>query len=239
MVIDGNGLIAASFNGCNSEDAYVFARGVSNSATQAEGDYQRELSLLNDAIEKCLSSSSRLVYFSSGGAIYGETNSVRHENMRLEPTSRYGKHKLECENLIVTSGVDHLIARLPNVVGCGGNSSQLFPYLVNAVKRGKIIIFEKSMRDLIDVDDLSSIVIRLLRKTSNNMILNIVSGVSVSADELVKEINCHIKNNIDIERISGGANQVFSSDKLKALLPDLSFDARYPFDLVRKYIKDV
>ena len=240
MIIDGNGLLASSIGKyCDAfDDVYVFARGVSNSASEAEESYQRELHFLGKAIDQCYKYSKKLVYFSSGGAIYGHTNKIRKEDMQLLPVSRYGKNKLECEDKIVKSGVSFLILRLPNIVGPSGNINQLFPHLVNSVKTGRVDVYEDAARDLLDVDDMAWILSELLRKNVEDVILNVASGVEISILSLVNEINKYIGNELDINFIPGGDKQIFSIDRLSMLLPDLSFSNSYPLEIVRKYASE-
>lgn len=241
MIIDGNGLIASSIRKYSDvvDNAYVFARGVSNSSSQSEEGYQKEIHLLSRAIGICQLHSKKLVYFSSGGAIYGDTDALRKENMILKPISRYGQHKLECEKLIIESGVNYLILRLPNVIGAGGNMNQLFPYLISSVRQGRVKIYKNAVRDLIDVKDVSWIVAELLKSYNDNLIVNVASGIEVSVLDLVGEINKYIGNKLNIEIKRGGDKQVFSVKKLKGLLPELSFKHNYPYSLVGKYMTEI
>jgi UDP-glucose 4-epimerase len=59
----------------------------------------------------------RFVFFSTGGAIYGETETCATETSPLRPISPYGKHKLEGEKLVGASGLSHAILRPANIYG--------------------------------------------------------------------------------------------------------------------------
>lgn len=238
MVIDGNGLIAAYLSKYRDvvDDAHIFARGVSNSACKIEAEYSKEEQYLLRAIDQCRRTGMRLVYFSSGGAVYGDTGYIREENTLLVPVSRYGRHKCDCEKAIEKSGVRFLILRLPNVVGPYGNASQLFPYLVKSVMLGKVKVLNKATRDLIDVEDMSSIVAELLKKTKDNLIVNIASGIDVSVLDLVNEISKYIGRDPELDIVQGGDRQYFSIERLQHFLPTVSFDQSYPYSLVAKYV---
>ena len=60
---------------------------------------------------------SRFVFFSTGGAIYGETPTCAPESAPTRPVSPYGRDKLEGEGLVRASGLSHAILRLANVYG--------------------------------------------------------------------------------------------------------------------------
>jgi nucleoside-diphosphate-sugar epimerase len=59
----------------------------------------------------------RLVFTSSGGAIYGETRQPARETNRPAPASYYGVHKLAAEGHVALSGVPYAIARPSNIYG--------------------------------------------------------------------------------------------------------------------------
>lgn len=59
----------------------------------------------------------RLVFASSGGAIYDETGQTATERSRPAPASYYGVHRLAAEGHVALSGVSYAIARPANVYG--------------------------------------------------------------------------------------------------------------------------
>ena len=63
--------------------------------------------------------SQRLVFVSSGGAIYGETVRAATERTVPAPASYYGVHKLAAEGYVRVSGLPFAIARPSNVYGPG------------------------------------------------------------------------------------------------------------------------
>jgi UDP-glucose 4-epimerase len=60
---------------------------------------------------------ARLVFASSGGAIYGNTSRAATETTRPAPTSYYGIHKLAAEGHVVLSGTPSAILRPSNIYG--------------------------------------------------------------------------------------------------------------------------
>jgi UDP-glucose 4-epimerase len=66
-------------------------------------------------------SARRVVFLSSGGAVYGEAN-LAAEDDPVAPESPYGKNKLAAERLVTSWGIPYAIARLANVYGPGQRS---------------------------------------------------------------------------------------------------------------------
>jgi UDP-glucose 4-epimerase len=64
----------------------------------------------------------RIVFVSSGGAVYGETARAAHETSPVRPRSYYGLHKLAAEGHVALSGLGHAIVRPSNLYGPGQRS---------------------------------------------------------------------------------------------------------------------
>jgi UDP-glucose 4-epimerase len=62
-------------------------------------------------------SSPRFVFFSTGGAIYGETERCATEDAPLRPASPYGEHKMRAESLVRESGLPYAVLRPANIYG--------------------------------------------------------------------------------------------------------------------------
>ena len=59
----------------------------------------------------------RIVFVSSGGAVYGETKRAATEETRPAPASYYGVHKLAAEGHVALGGLAYAIARPSNIYG--------------------------------------------------------------------------------------------------------------------------
>jgi UDP-glucose 4-epimerase len=79
----------------------------------------------------------RIVFISSGGAVYGETT-MATETDAPAPASFYGVHKLAAEAYVRLSGLPHGIVRLPNIYG---------PRQRSDLEGGVVAIFADSLRD--------------------------------------------------------------------------------------------
>lgn len=142
-MIIGRGLIARSLENQDTEDTVYFASGVSNSLETRDSEFERELSLLTESIHN--HKNLRLVYFS--------TLSVNDQSKQNSP---YVLHKLKMENFIRENTRDHLILRIGNIVGRGGNPNTLFNFLKGRISGGlPFILHKKARRILVDIDDIS------------------------------------------------------------------------------------
>ena len=114
MKIIGTGLIATAFLIEElGKDVILFASGVSNSKETCLIEYERE----KDLLKSSLSSSNRLIYFS--------TCSVTDPNLK---NSLYVSHKLSLEKLVL-AGKNNIVIRLPQVVGISKNPYTLTNFL--------------------------------------------------------------------------------------------------------------
>jgi nucleoside-diphosphate-sugar epimerase len=242
MKIVGRGMIARALEVYQNQfdDVVIFASGIADSTTNDPLEFEREYRLLYETIRTCLLQKKRLVYFSSGGAIYGQTNAPRSEHTPLFPTTAYGRHKLLCEALIQQSTLAYLIVRLPNLVGARQNNGQLIPMLVHQALRGKATIFEHATRDLVDVEDFASILMRLLDVVKTSETIIIASGYSLSVTEIFDEIEAVLKTKAHIEYAAKGDKQLFNVEKLRQLLHnDLVFHPNYFKDVIQKYAAQI
>ncbi len=137
MVV-GSGLLARAFS-CFTEDpnVLVFASGVSNSTTATQMDYAREQALLLNQ----RGAPGRLIYFSTCSLF----------DPKLQHTG-YLMHKRHMESLIRAHFPDHLILRLPNLVGFTSNPHTLCNYLRDRICSGEpFTVQAKACRHLMDV----------------------------------------------------------------------------------------
>jgi nucleoside-diphosphate-sugar epimerase len=238
MQIIGQGMVARSLQPYAQEfpDVVAFAGGVANSTLTDAAAYDREHSLLRDQLEQCRQNDNRLIYFSSGGAIYGSNTQIRDERTPTYPVTHYGKHKLACETLIRESGTRYLIVRLANLVGNGQNSAQLIPVLIQQIKSGHLNLQAYATRDILDVDDFASILAKLLRIVPDNELIILASGISVPVSQLVNSIQETLGLSATIEAANIGEPQQFSISKLRTFLPEISFSADYYQAVIHKYL---
>jgi nucleoside-diphosphate-sugar epimerase len=238
MEIIGNGMIAKGLLRYSADvsDAVVFASGVSDSTLKDKQEYEREGQMLEQVIGDCKERDKTLVYFSSGGTVYGKRNDERKEDALLCPETMYGQHKALCESVISSSGVRYLIARLPTVVGQTKSKTQLIPVLIKQAMEGNVTLLRDAERDIIGIADVARIIVSILKKLGKNEIINVASGESVPVSDIFGEIQNILGVKPVIKIVSGGDKQRFNIDKLHAYCPEITFAADYYRNVIREYI---
>jgi hypothetical protein len=117
MVI-GNGLLSNKFKEIN-DDKYVFLTiGVSNSKCVDDKEFGREIDMIQNLLSK----------YDDKTFIYFSTISIFNKK------TPYTKHKKNVEKIIKKSNNKFFIFRIPQVVGKGGNSENLFNFLKNNIQ---------------------------------------------------------------------------------------------------------
>ncbi len=241
MEIIGHGMIARSLEPYRERipDAVIFASGVANSVASDHKAYEREYSLLADTLHYCQQQNKRIVYFSSGGAIYGATNGFRSETTPTFPNSPYGRHKLLCEAMITGAEVSFLLLRLANLVGASQNASQLIPSLMRQVRNGSVTVFTKATRDLLDIEDFAHLLVCLLETNPQSALFTLASGQSIPVLAIAEEIRGLSGLQAKFELIDGGDEQRFDIGKLSQALPlGLSFEYDYFRRVLAKYVPE-
>ncbi len=238
MEIIGNGMIARGLLPYSADinDAVVFASGVSDSTLTDRQEYERECQVLEQVISDCRQREKTLVYFSSGGTVYGKRDDERKEDAQLSPVTMYGRHKALCESVISSSGVRYLIARLPTVVGQTKSKTQLIPVLIKQAMEGHVALFKDAERDIIGIADVAGIIVTILKKLGKSEIINIASGISVPVIDIFSEIQNNLGVKPAIKIMNGGDKQRFNIDKLHAYCPEITFTADYYKSVIREYI---
>lgn len=151
-----------------------------------------------------------LVYFSSGGAIYGNNGmSINHENAQLCPINYYGEAKKMLEEAIqkdaLAHGIDYLILRPSNPYGLGQKLNAAQGLI--AVTLGKVLQGEpieiwgdgEVVRDYLHVSDLTAAVIALFSQDkARNEIYNVGSGVGKTVNQILEIIQSQVDYPLDI-----------------------------------------
>ncbi len=128
---------------------------------------------------------SRFVFVSSGGAIYGESRTPATERVRPRPLSPYGIHKLAGEGHVAVSGLSYAIARPSNVYGPGqvaGPEGAVIAAFAASAMAGRPLRIDgdgRQTRDFVHVADVVSALL-LLASTSTSGIWNIASEENTS-----------------------------------------------------------
>lgn len=132
----------------------------------------------------------KIVFLSSGGAIYGETETPASEETPPAPQSYYGLHKYCAERLIELSGLDFAILRLANVYGprqrgdLEGGVVAIFMERLRQREPVEIFGSGEQERDFVFVKDVVEAVLATLRYNKND-VWNIGTGCSTTINQLL------------------------------------------------------
>ncbi len=110
------------------------------------------------------------------------------ESARITPLTPYGHHKLAMERLVTASGAPALVLRLSHLVGPDQNPAQLIPSLVRQIRSGTVTVHQGARRDLLDVRHFGTVLNRLLERGVHGRTVNVASGISHSAEEIVTAV---------------------------------------------------
>ncbi len=133
----------------------------------------------------------RIVFTSSGGAIYGETEVPATETSPPNPQSYYGAHKLLAEQYVRWSGIQHAIARPSNVCGpdqpAGGEGAVIAAFVAAARQSSALVIHGDGTqrRDFLHVADLVSALL-VLGESQETGTWNVSSGRTTSVLDLTR-----------------------------------------------------
>jgi len=173
-MIVGNGLIATAFLDYSEIlGVVIFASGVSNSNEIRHEAFAREYNLLTNWCSKI--NEELLVYFS--------TCSIEDKEKINSP---YVNHKLNMES-IVKNCSNHIIFRLPQLVGNSQNQHTLVNFLYSAIMSGKDFeVRQLACRNLIDIEDVYKVGRHIIEnKLFHNTIVNIASPKLVKVMDIV------------------------------------------------------
>ncbi len=124
----------------------------------------------------------RLVFVSSGGAVYGETSRSASEETPPAPTSYYGIHKLAAEGHVRLAGLPSVTARPSNVYGprqaAGLEGAVVAAFVQQAVTSGSLTVHGdgSQTRDFLHVRDATEALWRLGQSGSPTGIWNLSAG---------------------------------------------------------------
>ena len=132
----------------------------------------------------------RLVFVSSGGAVYGETSRPASETTPPAPTSYYGIHKLAAEGHVRLAEVPNVILRPSNVYGprqrAGLEGAVVAGFIQQAVTGGRLALHGDGTqtRDFVHVRDVIEALWRLGQPGRPSGTWNVAVGKATTIIEL-------------------------------------------------------
>jgi len=177
----------------------AYEQQVSSTFENASEDLLRNLPATVQLFKEVAQRGRKMVFFSSGSAVYGEAVDIPICEMHpTRPLSQYGVTKLTLENFArlfsVTIGLKCIWVRLSNVYGDGQRPFEGKGFISVAVesvlRRIPIKLFGSSdiIRDYIYVGDLALGIVSALESGEDSEIYNIGTGVGLSNLDVIEAI---------------------------------------------------
>ncbi|GLZ29848.1 NAD-dependent epimerase [Lentzea sp. NBRC 105346] len=242
MDVIGRGFLAQNLAQLTDRhpDVVVIAAGVSSVSVTDEHEFRREVELVYDVIQSCIRTKKKLVFFSSASAaMYSAPGSLGVEDGPVFPPSPYGRHKLALERVLEVSGVDYQILRLTHVIGSHQREHQLLPGLVAQIRTGKVQVHRGAHRDIIGADDFVTITDTLVQKWQRGRVVNVGSGYSASAEDIVGHIQRRLGVEAEWTLVDRPVDYRVCTARLRALVPQterMGFGPRYFADVFDRYL---
>ncbi len=153
--------------------------------------------------------------------------------------SSYVQHKLRMEQRIKESAKQFYIFRLPNLVGSCSTESNLINFLVSAVREGRDFqLWQNAQRNLIDIDDVHSIVGEALRQGGGgNRIINVANPYNLPTASIVRKIEDYFGLKAKYSSCNKGSTYAIAIDEIVPIIDSLAinFDDNYLDRLLSKY----
>jgi len=150
----------------------------------------------------------KIIYFSSGGTIYGKVDGKVFEGSELAPINYYGYSKLIIENHIKLlsriADLRYVILRPSNVYGKYQRLESKQGFI--AVALGKILSNQSveiwgdgnTTRDYVDVLDVAEAVKGIIQENIEDQIFNLGSGEGYSLLEVIASIEKHLQRSANV-----------------------------------------
>ncbi|XDD45050.1 NAD(P)-dependent oxidoreductase [Leptospira sp. WS39.C2] len=135
-------------------------------------------------VDLCKKYKTKFVYLSTDYVFDGKRGNYKETDIPL-PSSEYGKMKLESEEIISNSGIDHIIIRSGALYGLNG---KFYQWAVNSLRDGiQIEAIVDSYFTPTLLDDLYDITLKLISNHFNG-IIHIVGKNKVSRFQMISKI---------------------------------------------------
>ena len=231
--IIGNGFIAGNFKSYSKLlkklNIYLYACGVSNSQCTNIRILEKDFKTLVN-FQKKYDQNKKILYFSTCG--------IYDPSRKNKP---YFVNKVKIEKFIKRNFINYLIIRVPEIVGKSNNKKNLINFLYEKItKKKKFNLWLKSTRSIIDIDDLSKILIFIIKnKNIKNKIINIANPKKISILNIVKEIErlTSIKAKYKLIKIKKSKGWKINTFYIKDVMTKIKikFDKKYLKRVLRKY----
>lgn len=168
----------------------------SGSARPGLGDYESEIKSTIDLIPTSLRYENTKILYLSSGAVYGECPTPKSEKDQISPNTSYGKSKAIVEREFHKIFSDRFSAlRVGNVIDWE-NPYGILAVAKRAKQTGSLDLFGnfEDCRDYLDINELCLMISGIIQLNSNEKIMNLGSGISISLYEFGEILSSVLPN---------------------------------------------
>jgi nucleoside-diphosphate-sugar epimerase len=230
-MIIGSGLLAKSFAPalCQREDICIYSAGVSNSSCSEVKEFERERLRLSAALQQA-EAMDAFVYFGTCSVFDPEARETA-----------YVRHKLAMERLVMVHP-RHLILRLPQVAGKTSNPHTLLNYLYARISRSESFhLWSNAWRNIIEVDDVATIIERLIADPAmRGLTLNVANPSSSPISDIVAAMEKVVGKRAIYEVVERGSDYTIDTREILPVMDaaGVKFGDGYLERVISKYYKD-
>lgn len=197
--------------------------------------YRVNRDLAFETAQKAKANSVKQFIFLSSMSVYGIENGIITKNTLLNPTSAYGKSKMEAEELINQLNNDFFyvaILRPPMVYGkgCKGN----YPRLANLALKTPLFPKIDNKRSMIYIDNLSEFVKQLINNCNKGLFFP-QNAKYVNTSEMVKLIAEANGKKIRFTRVFNPLIRLLNISTINKVFGDLFYDMSMSYEIVSDY----
>lgn len=184
--------------------------------------YTTDVPLLIKTLETCKSVGiKRIIYASSGGTVYGDSETANNENMILEPINHYAICKVTCEKILMLYNqlyeMENVALRISNPYGkyqrIESGVGAVTAFTTELLKGEKIVLWGdgENARDFVDIKSVAKafqLAVEWEMDKSCIPVFNIGSGERITLNHLIQiiademgvqaEIDYQPKRNFDV-----------------------------------------
>ena len=178
--------------------------------------------------------------------VYGEAKEIINENTSINPLNLYAESKLIQEKLLqyyaMKNNFKSIILRLTGIYGKGNDDGIIKKIIDSQNKKNTFKLFGtgSEYRDYIYIKDLAKIIYLLMKKNTNQELLNIATGDSSTIKALIRAISKNYQKNFFIKNIKDTSkikkfNLIFDNSRLKNTLKNFQFQNIKNFNFKKEY----
>lgn len=150
--------------------------------------YTNNVGLLKNVIDAMKKYSGKKIIFFSTDYLFDGKSGPYSEDAEPNPLNVYGRHKLECEKAIISSGLDFLIIRTTGIFGWEKQRKNFMYRVIDTLSRGEeLVVPNDQFANPTYVKDLVSATLFLLNHNHSG-IFNIAGPEVMERETLAKRI---------------------------------------------------